>query len=513
MKTAEGVQKFAAIANEVADLVLEYGGALSGEHGDGLVRAPFQEKIFGPVLYNAFCQIKAAFDPTGLFNPGKIVHAPPLTNDLRYGNGYAPREIATAFDFSDFGGFQRAAEQCSGVGACRKTLTGTMCPSYMATRDEMHSTRGRANALRLAISGQLDTTTLAHEELLPVLELCLECKACKSECPTGVDMARLKSEVLHQVHQQQGAARQDRLIAHIAGISRWGSRLAPLANWALSLAPVHRLNARLLGFDQRRPLPAFAQHPFDSRQGSRATAAAPVTSTTVALFADTFNNFYEPAQLTAAQRVLESLGATVTVPPFVCCGRPLISKGFLDAAAQQARAMVHALLPLAEQGIPILFAEPSCYSAVVDDHPRLLRGAEQANAHKVAAAAKLLEEWVGPALQGHVVQSGPRRVLLHGHCHQKALVGINPTVNLLRAIPDCEVVALDSGCCGMAGSFGYTHYDVSQAIGEQRLFPALRNLPAETTVVSPGFSCRQQIKHFTGVHAETPLSLIAALLA
>jgi len=514
MKTAEGVRKFASIANEVADLVLEYGGALSGEHGDGLVRAPFQEKIFGPVLYQAFCEVKAAFDPMALFNPGKIVHAPPLTDDLRYGNGYTQQEVETAFDFSDFGGFQRAAEQCSGVGACRKTLTGTMCPSYMATRNEMHSTRGRANALRLAISGQLDTSELAHEELLPVMDLCLECKACKSECPTGVDMARLKSEVLHQHHQQQGAALKDRLVANIEGISRWGSRFAPLANWALNLGITRQVNERLLGFDRRRGLPAFARHPFHANAQTTHHATSPGSSetATVALFADTFNNFYEPDQLTAAMDVLQGLGATVEVPPFVCCGRPLISKGFLDAATKQARATMRALLPLAERGIPILFAEPSCYSAVVDDHPKLLRGQEQADAQKVADAAKLLEEWVGPALQGHAVQAGPRRVLFHGHCHQKALVGVDPTVALLRAIPDCEVVALDSGCCGMAGSFGYTHYEISQTIGEQRLFPALRNLPADTTVVSPGFSCRQQIKQFTGVHAESPLSLLATLL-
>ncbi|MCB0190089.1 MAG: 4Fe-4S dicluster domain-containing protein, partial [Caldilineaceae bacterium] len=284
MKTAEGVRKFEAIANEVADLVLEYGGALSGEHGDGLVRAPFQEKIFGAEIYQAFCEVKAAFDPAALFNPGKIVHAPPLTTDLRYGNGYTPREVETAFDFSDFGGFQRAAEQCSGVGACRKTLTGTMCPSYMATRNEMHTTRGRANALRLAISGQLDTTELAHEALLPVLELCLECKACKSECPTGVDMARLKSETLHQIHLQHGPAFADRLIADIERVSRWGSRFAPLVNWAGKLGITRHLNEWMLGFDHRRPLPTFAHQPFLAQWQPPANDRSP----TVALFSDTF---------------------------------------------------------------------------------------------------------------------------------------------------------------------------------------------------------------------------------
>lgn len=513
MKTTEGVRKFVAIANEVADLVLEYGGALSGEHGDGLVRAPFQEKIFGPVLYQAFCQLKEAFDPTGLLNPGKIVHAPTLTSDLRYGNGYRSREIATTFDFSDFGGFQRAAEQCSGVGACRKTLTGTMCPSYMATRDETDSTRGRANALRLAISGQLETTELANEQLLPVMELCLECKACKRECPTGVDMARMKSEVLHQIHQQHGTPLADRLIGNIAEVSRWGSHFAPLVNWAGARDIVRQVNQRLLGFDARRPLPVFARHSFaDQWLQSESIVEEERSSPTVALFADTFNNFYEPQQLHAATRLLGRLGARVVVPPFVCCGRPLISKGLLDKAVTQAAATVRTLLPLAEAGTPILFGEPSCYSAIVDDHPRLLRGEEREAAEEVAAVAQLIDAWAADRVEGQLFNSGPQRILYHGHCHQKALTGTASAARLLQAIPHCEVTVLDSGCCGMAGSFGYTHYEISQAIGEQRLFPALRDLPSGTAVIAPGFSCRHQIAHFTGVQAESPASLLASLI-
>lgn len=510
LKTAEGVRKFAQIADEVADLVLEYGGALSGEHGDGLVRAPFQERIFGPTLYQAFREVKAVFDPDNLLNPGKIVEAPPLTNDLRYANGYSARDIKTAFDFSDFGGFQRAAEQCSGVGACRKTLTGTMCPSYMATRNETHTTRGRANALRLAISGQFKMTDVANNDLLPVLDLCLECKACKKECPTGVDMARLKSETLHQIHQQQGSSLADRLVAEIATISRWGSQLAPLANWAGGLGVTGAVNQRLLGFDSRRPLPTFARHAFTEEWRSQTQPTS--GEVTVALFADTFNNYYEPQHLHAATKVLGALGATVAVPPPVCCGRPLISKGFLDKAATQAAATTQALLPMAEADIPILFVEPSCYSAVVDDHPKLLRGGAQANAEKVAAAAQLVEDWAAARIDKMSVRSGPKRLLYHGHCHQKALVGTGSARRLLNAIPDCEVVLPDSGCCGMAGSFGYAYYDVSQTIGEQRLFPAVRSLDAEATVVAPGFSCRHQIEHFTGRLPETALSLLASLL-
>ena len=536
LKSAIGVQRFEAIAGEVADLVLEYGGALSGEHGDGLVRAPFQEKMFGPVLYNAFCEVKSAFDPTNLLNPGKIVHAPALTSNLRFEPTVEQADLseqelsdavrsdadsadlervedgqnyATKFDFSDFGGLLQATEQCSGVGACRKTLTGTMCPSYMATRNEIDSTRGRANALRLALSGGLEATGFGDEELLPVLDLCLECKACKRECPTGVDMARLKSEFLHQYHGRHGASIKDRVLSRADRIARWGSRLAPFSNWLAASGPVRGVNEAVFGLDRRRPLPAFSGRPF-TRSRRNSSPAVCAAEADVALFADTFNNYYEPEQLADAMAVLQNCGAEVTVAPQVCCGRPLISKGFLDGAARQAAATTSALLPLAEGGIPILFCEPSCYSAVQDDHPRLLRGAGQEDARKVAAACQLVEEWAGPRMKP--TRPGPSKVMVHGHCHQKALVGMQPLQKLMAAIPDCKVTVLDSGCCGLAGMFGYEHYDVSKAIGERRLLPAARELEENEILVSPGFSCRQQIKHFTGVQSQSPTSLLAALL-
>ena len=536
LKSAQGVQRFEAIATEVADLVLEYGGALSGEHGDGLVRAPFQEKMFGPALYKAFCEVKGVFDPDNMLNPGKVVHAPALISNLRYGSpvgqfddgeprpqetgppdatgarveetGAAP-EDATAFDFSDFGGLLRATEQCTGVGACRKTLTGTMCPSYMATRNEIDSTRGRANALRLALSGGLEATGFGDEDLLPVVDLCLECKACKRECPTGVDMARIKSEFLHQYHSRRGAPLKDRVLSQADLIARWGSRLAPLSNWLAAAKPVRRLNELLFGLDRRRPLPAFSSRPF-TRSWRNGKPAAGSTRNRVALFADTFNNYYEPDQLSDTVTVLESCGAEVTIAPQVCCGRPLISKGFLDDAAKQASAAVSALLPLAAAGMPILFCEPSCYSAVQDDHPRLLRGAAQRDARKVAAACQLVEEWAGPRMKP--TKPGPSRVLIHGHCHQKALVGMQPLQQLLAAIPDCDLSVLDSGCCGLAGLFGYERYEISKLIGERRLLPAARELGKDEVLVSPGFSCRQQVKHFTGVESHSPASLLASLL-
>ena len=523
MKTSDGVGKFAAIAEEIADLVLEYGGALSGEHGDGLVRAPFQEKMFGPVLYEAFRQVKRTFDPDGLLNPGKIVDSPAITDNLRFGPEYQTRNLKTAYDFSDFGGLAGAAEQCSGVGACRKNLTGTMCPSYMATRDEADVTRGRANALRLAIAGQLGSEGFSDKELYPILDLCLECKACKSECPTGVDMARMKSEYLYQYYLQHGASFRARFLSNLDRLAPWGGRTSPVSNW-LGQSPVMGwVNEKLLGLDRRRMLPPFASRTFLDWWSRREDANDQEASTAprqVAIFLDTFTNFYEPEHGIAAVHLARRLGEKVMVAPRVCCGRPSISKGFLDRAARQAEATTEALTPLVKRGLSILFCEPGCYSAVRDDHPHLLRGETRIKAEKVAAACVTFEEWALSAMktkgvEEDILQTGPKKILLHGHCHQKALVGMGASVGLLSMIPNCEVTALDSGCCGMAGSFGYEreHYEVSRAVGERKLFPAVRGSGPETVVVAPGFSCRGQIKHFTGVKALSPVVLLDTLLS
>lgn len=517
LKQSDGVAKFQQIAEEISDLVLEFGGALSGEHGDGLVRSPFQQKMYGPVLYQAFRELKQTFDPTGLFNPGKIVEAPPLTANLRFGPRYQTRHIETAFDFSDFGSLSQAAEQCGGVGACRKKLTGAMCPSYMATRDENDSTRGRANVLRLAISGQLGSTGLTDPSLYPVLDLCLECKACKSECPTGVDMARMKSEFLHQYRLHHGAKARSRLLAHVDRFAHWGSRLAPVSNWLAASHPVRWLMEALYDLDRRRVPPAFARRTFLDWWKAESTRFQSNGKTNhFALFADTFTNFHEPAIPIAAAGLAAAAGWSVSVPPRVCCGRPLISKGFLDEARHQAQQTVNAILPLVERGLPIVFVEPGCYSAVRDDHPYLLRGELQAQARRIAASCLTFEEWAAQASIPY--KSGPSRILLHTHCHQKALVGTGPAVRLLAQIPNCEVVDLDAGCCGMAGSFGYEreHYEISQAVGERKLFPAVRSATAgqasqETIVVAPGFSCRHQLQHFTTASALHPAPLLHSL--
>ncbi len=531
LKTAEGVRQFQAIADDVADLVLKYGGALSGEHGDGLVRSPYQEKMFGPALYQAFREIKRLFDPQNLLNPGKIVDAPPLASNLRFGPAYVTPDVATTFDFSADGGVTRAAELCAGVGECRKNRGGTMCPSFQATCDEQHSTRGRANALRLALTGQLGMTGLTDPAVLDALDLCLECKACKSECPTNVDMARLKSEVLDQHHKKHGLPWRNWLFGNVATLSKWGCRLAPMSNWWARGWLGRWLNERAFGIDRRRLPPRFAALPYTS--GPEVELPKQANFPEVLLFADTFMNFHEPELGLATLRVVqELLGHLVidglpgsrrrTTPAgnpwpdqLRCCGRPMISNGMLDQAAANARHNVERLYPWASRGLPIIACEPSCILTIKDDYPALLQGDSRAKARVVAERCFTWEEFLEARLTETKAElrPGPKRILVQGHCHQRSLVGMGPLLKLLRRIPGAEVIDLDAGCCGMAGSFGYEkeHYEISRSVGEQRLFPALRKADAETVVVAPGFSCRMQIEHFTGRIAHHPATLLASL--
>jgi len=513
LKTGSGVRAFESIAAEVADLVLKYGGALSGEHGDGLVRSPFQEKMYGPALYQAFREIKQTFDPANVLNPGKIVDAPSLTANLRYGPRYVTPDVPTTFDFSPDGGMTRAAELCVGVGECRKIRGGTMCPSYQATRDEQHSTRGRANALRLALTGQADLKDLTDPAVHAALDLCLECKACKSECPTNVDMARLKAEFLHQYSRQHGVPLRSRLFGHVAEVSRWGCRLAPLSSWLARSVPVRWLNDHLLGIDRRRLPPAFARRTF--RQHFRARRRArPDRPADVLLFPDTFTNYHEPEIGLAVVELLERAGCVVTLDASAalsCCGRPLISNGLLSQAVAHAESNVRALYPWAAEGKPILACEPSCILTVKDDYAALLRGPLRRMAETVAAACRTFEEFLEPRFQP--AGTGPRRILVQPHCHQRSLTGTAALLELLRRIPGASVVDLDAGCCGLAGSFGYEkeHYEVSCQVAEQRLLPALRAAPAETAIVAPGFSCRMQIAHCSGRISVHPAQLLKSL--
>jgi FAD/FMN-containing dehydrogenase/Fe-S oxidoreductase len=516
LKTDEGVRTFEALAHDVSDLVLEFGGALSGEHGDGLVRSPFMEKMFGPVLYDAFRQIKRTFDPDGLFNPGKIVDAPPLTANLRYGPGYRTPKPVTFFDYADYDGLGGAVDMCSGLGACRKTLDGTMCPSYMATREEEHSTRGRANVLRLAMAGRLGETGLGDEGVKRVMALCLECRACKAECPVGVDVARFKSEFLADYWHRHGVPLRARVLGHVHDLARWGSRLAPCSNWVARSLPARWLNEQILGLDRRRKPPAWASKTFASRLAHRSARPGPDATY---VFNDTFTNYYNPEVGLAGVEVLESAGISVSLAPNRCCGRPLISQGLLDEARELAAVNAAALYPIAERGGSLVFFEPSCLSAVREDLPSLLRGDLQRQARRVSEAALLFEEFmerrwaVEPSRLGF--RPGPATILLHGHCHQKAMGLLPPARSILARIPGSTVVDLDAGCCGMAGSFGYLrdHFDVSRAIGERRLLPAARNAGQDSVLVASGVSCRHQVEDFTGTTALHPAQLLASLLS
>ena len=509
LKTEQGVRKFEAIAQEVADLVLEFGGALSGEHGDGFVRSPFMRQMFGPVLYEAFREIKRTFDPLGILNPGKIVDAPPLTANLRFGAGYQTPNPTTWFDYSEYGGLGGAVEMCSGVGACRKKLSGTMCPSYMATHEESDTTRGRANVLRLAMAGRLGESGLGDVGVYNVLDLCLECRACKSECPVGVDMARFKSEFLADYWSRHGTPLRARALGNIHRLSVWGSRFAPLSNWISSSPPVRWLNEKLLDIDRRRSLPAWKRETFERWFARRPAGAG---NNPVTLFNDTFTNHYDPEIGIAALEILERGGCRVDVVRPGCCGRPLISQGLLSEARARAATVVDALFPIASRGEKILFCEPSCLSAVKEDAPSLVRGDLQQKAQTVAQACRLFEEFA--AGLDLPLRARPGKILLHGHCHQKSMGLLPATISLLSRIPSATVVDLDAGCCGMAGSFGYTrrHYDVSEAIANRRLLPAMKTMQAEDVMVAPGTSCRRQVAELNGLIVVHPAALIRSLL-
>ena len=464
-------------------------------------------QMFGPAIYDAFRTVKRTFDPDGILNPGKIVDAGPLTDNLRFGAGYVTPRPSTYFDYSDYGGLGGAVDMCSGVGACRKTLEGTMCPSYMATREEQHSTRGRANVLRLAMSGRLGEAGLGDDAVYETLDLCLECRACKAECPVGVDVARFKSEFLADYWSRHGTALHARALGNARGMARLGSNLAPLSNWVLKTAPVRALNEALLGIDRRRELPSFATRTLVKREGARRGDHA-------RLFVDTFTNHYDPEIGVAALDVLAAAGVQASLARNLCCGRPQISKGLLSDARELARRNAYALYPDAVAGRPIVFCEPSCLSAVREDAPALLSGEARDRAVAVAQASVLFEEYAATLTSRMPLRAGPTTVLLHGHCHQKSMGLVAPARALLSAIPGATVVDPDAGCCGMAGSFGYDrdHYEVSRAIGERKLFPAVRACGPDGVVVAAGTSCRHQIHDFTGASAQHPAVLLQSLL-
>jgi len=506
LKDPEGARLLRHFGERISDLVLEYGGSMSSEHGDGLARSEWIPKMFGPRLVQAFGEVKAAFDPAGIMNPGKIVGAPPMDANLRYGEGYVTQELDTYFSYDREGGFQRAVEMCSGVGQCRKRLVGTMCPSYMATLDEEHSTRGRANALRAALNGRPDFPQgLDSPELARVMDLCLECKACKAECPSSVDMAKLKYEYLAQRGRKHGFPLRSHVFARIDQLDRLMAPVASLANLALRSWPSRWVLEKVLGIDRRRRMPALARQRFSRwfhkrqyrRGGSRGT---------VVLFNDTYMEYNEPQVGMAATYLLESAGYEVVLPERqVCCGRPAISRGLLDLAQHKARNTLDVLGQYAERDWPIVGIEPSCLLSFRDDYRDLV--GDHPAVESVATHSFLLEEFLGGLLDAGELDveftTTARSILFHGHCHQKALSSTEPTLRLLRLPPNFSAMEIDSGCCGMAGSFGFEthHYDISMKIGDERLFEAIRGAGEDVVIAASGTSCRHQIADATGRRA------------
>jgi FAD/FMN-containing dehydrogenase/Fe-S oxidoreductase len=547
-KDAGDIGKLRSIADAIRDLVVEFDGSLSGEHGDGRTRTEYLPDFYGEQIYGAFRSIKTACDPEGRLNPGNICDAhgaeeaerlqvdraagaqdPVITegylidNNLRYGADYRAELVPRYLDFSRQGGMAAHIEMCNGNGACRKD-GGTMCPSYQATRSEHDCTRGRANALRSVMSGALPTESFSSPRLHEVLDLCLECKGCKNECPSNIDMAKLKYEFLAQYYDVHGTPRRARFFGGVERTSRLGSRFAPLSNWIGGSAPARWINERVLGISSRRPVPPFVRQTFEAwfaartGNGRSGASAARGGRGQVVLFHDTFMNHNYPDIGRAAVKVLEAAGYEVVLAPKVCCGRPMLSNGLAGEAQRHARINVDRLADFARRGIPIVGCEPSCLMMLREDYLDLLPGDD--NARQVASKSLLIEELLlQAASEGDAsplqlpLQTIDRALSVHGHCHQKAEVGMAPTLELLGWVPGYDVRLIDAGCCGMAGSFGYKreHYDISMAIGEKSLFPAVRDA-ADAGLAISGISCRQQVLHGTGRGARHPIEWLADAL-
>ena len=501
LKADNDVANWRSIAAEAHELVREYKGTHSGEHGDGLVRSEFLEPILGKQIVCAFREVKDSFDPDGRFNPGKIID-PPRMDDrglLRYSDRYQPLERKEALDWSAWGGLFRATEMCNNNGACRKAKPGVMCPSFRVTQDEKHVTRGRANSLRLALTGELPAESLTSKELYETMDLCVGCKACKRECPTGVDVYRMKIEFLSAYRERSGLTWRDRIIAWLPRYAPWAARFAPVANSVNLGWPGRLLRKSVLGFTAHRPLPAWRRRTF------RGATVQARTGPEVVLLVDTFNTYFEPETANAALNVLNAAGYRVVTPEPVrggrplCCGRTFLNAGLVDEARKEARRVIETLKPYVERGVPIVGLEPSCLLTLRDEFAAMLPGDETA---ALAGRAMLFEEFLAVESKAGRLNLPLKaleqtQLLLHGHCHQKAFDQVSSVEEVLRLIPGAAVELIESGCCGMAGSFGYEaeHYETSMKMAELDLLPRVREADGNTLIVADGTSCRTQIRH------------------
>jgi FAD/FMN-containing dehydrogenase/Fe-S oxidoreductase len=509
MKDESGARKMRAIAEEAFAIVKEYRGSHSGEHGDGLSRSEFHTMMFGERIVRAFESVKDAFDPQGLLNPGKIVRAPRMDDRslFRYKPGYAALKVLPALDWSESGGRMAATEMCNNNGSCRK-FDAVMCPSYQATGDERDATRGRANSLRLALSGQLGPDALVSESMKETMDLCVGCKACRRECPTGVDMSRMKIEFLHHWNARHGVSRQTKLTAYLPRYAAIARRFAPLVNLRNRVPALAALGEKLTGLSRKRKLPAWRSDIYTTpppRLTTRAATAATKPGNEVVLFVDCFSRYFEPENAHATRNVLEAGRYTVLEEPTarpLCCGRTFLSAGLVDEARVELTRLVAALGPHAERGVPIVGIEPSCLLTLRDELPVVVHGDA---VPAIVRQAVLLEEFLAAehrrgtlalAFRDH----GKQDIFLHGHCHQKALGAMPDVVAALGLVPGVSTHVIESSCCGMAGAFGYEkdHYDISLRMADKALLPAVRGAPPEALIVADGTSCRHQIADGTG---------------
>ena len=505
LKEPDGVRKMRAIAEEAFAMVREYKGSHSGEHGDGLVRSEFHEAMFGSRMVRNFEKLKNLFDPQGLFNPGKIVHAPKMDDRslFRFKPGYTVLPIQTGLDWSEWGGFGAAAEMCNNNGACRKFDANVMCPSFRVTGEEKDLTRGRANSLRLALSGQLGQEALTSPEMYETMQLCVGCKGCRRECPTGVDMSRMKIEFLYQYYRKHRLTLREKLIAHLPRYASWASRFAPLLNLRDQSTFLAYLSESILGLSRQRPLPRWRRNYFNEHTTNHPNDL----SRSVVLLADTFNTYFEPENVYAAKRVLEASGFQVHLPrPAVvpgdkaralCCGRTYLAVGQVDEAKREMHRTLATLQPFIDAGVPVVGLEPSCLLTLRDEFLSVLPSKD---AKRLAESSFLLEEFLmrehdAGQLNLSLNPLREKQALLHGHCHQRAFGTMSAVQRTLELIPLLEVCTVESSCCGMAGAFGYQaeNYSISMQMAELVLLPAVRKTDRETLIVADGTSCRHQI--------------------
>ena len=510
LKEEKDIKRMVKISDEISDLVFEFGGAFSGEHGDGIVRGAWTKKMYGEKIYHAFQDLKKSFDPKNLMNPGKIIDTPPMDENLRFGTKYKTENTETFLSFEKEGGFAQAIEMCNGQAACKKIGSGYMCPSFMATRNEVDSTRGRANALRAALSGKLPIQQLNSKKLFDVLDLCLECKTCRSECPSGVDMAKLKYEFLHQYYKNNKIPLRAKLTGNIAILNKFGSYFPKIFNLINSFYLFKLATDIFLKIDRRRNLPKLAPKSFD-----KIFKEVKSDKKIAVFFNDTFTNYNHPNVGVSAVKILKALDYEVKLVDKKCCGRPLISKGLLESAKKNAKYNINSIYDYVKNGAIVVGAEPSCISALKDEYPDMFPNDERVKL--ISKNTYLLQEILVKEGKNKNINFKKdlkkRSIAVQVHCHEKTVIGENISIDSLKMIPNSEVEKIPSGCCGMAGAFGYEkeHFDLSKQIAEERLLPFIKGLKSNTQVAITGVSCRHQIddlsekdpKHILEIFAES----------